>query len=344
VGARAYVSNKLTSRASQYDGIETTSLTRPFDARIVNAAVDLQPRLTAPLRFQGWSFSARSVRPPYALYLANGRVLAVSAPISAPYAPVDSPRGPAQQIQFRWRPPILTRGRNERIMREAFVSSFSLFRRFGAQASAAAGALLVVHYIVRDVFPLLVVDASVYGPYWSQRYVFIAHTFSGSLALLVGPLQFLPTLRRGYAWLHRWLGLVYLLAVFSASCSAFVLALRSTAPWTVTTALFAANVAWVVGVAIVFFTSKKDTVLHAQWATRTYLLTFGFISFRLLRDFPYFPANASEEARTTTAIWLAWILPWFAAEVAFTVERLSHRSARGAVRPSSVLPSKAEVL
>ena len=50
------------------------------------------------------------------------------------------------------------------------------------------------------------------------------HAFSGGIALLLGPFQFLSRLRDRFPTLHRWTGRVYLTAILIGGLTAFIIA------------------------------------------------------------------------------------------------------------------------
>ena len=57
------------------------------------------------------------------------------------------------------------------------------------------------------------------------RYVgLFVHIFSGGLALILGPFQFLSKLRNRKPTLHRWMGRIYLISILLGGLSAFLIA------------------------------------------------------------------------------------------------------------------------
>src|SRR5271154_4928124 len=68
---------------------------------------------------------------------------------------------------------------------------------------------------------LLVTDYPMYHAYRLQviadRHLLIPHTLAGTLALLIGPINFSASVRERYLRLHRTLGLIYIVSVFVGS-------------------------------------------------------------------------------------------------------------------------------
>jgi len=109
------------------------------------------------------------------------------------------------------------------------------------------------------------------------------HILGAMLAILIGPFQFLPGIRKG-RWLkvHRWLGRTYLLSILFGGLSG----------------LYMAQLAYGGSIARLGFTSlaslwlfsgyraykhirSKETDRHREWMTRNYALTFAAVALRL---------------------------------------------------------------
>lgn len=110
------------------------------------------------------------------------------------------------------------------------------------------------------------------------------HIAGGTLALLIGPLQFSATLRRRNLTLHRWLGRTYAAAVLLSS----VLSL-----WIVFTFELPAN-HWVMGAmgglwllctVFAWMAARGGRIdQHKLWMARSYGLTFTFVATRFVPD------------------------------------------------------------
>ena len=60
---------------------------------------------------------------------------------------------------------------------------------------------------------------------------------------------------------------------------------------------------------------------------RSYVVTFAFVTFRILFDYP--PTSRLQPAsdRAITMIWACWALPLLVTEVILQLKRLPHRTA-----------------
>lgn len=134
---------------------------------------------------------------------------------------------------------------------------------------------------------MLATDYPMYHAYRLQviadRHLLIPHTLAGTLALLIGPVNFSSRLRQRYLRLHRVLGCVYVVAVFVGAFTGIALAAgRPGFPGTVGQAA-----AWIVCTTAAFLTARnRQIVQHRQWMMRSYAVTFTFVSSRLLNLWP----------------------------------------------------------
>ena len=62
--------------------------------------------------------------------------------------------------------------------------------------------------------------------------------------------------------------------------------------------------------------------IHKEWMVRTYVVTFSFVTFRLLNDFG--PTSRLEPAndRANTIVWACWVIPLLVSEVILQLRRM----------------------
>jgi uncharacterized membrane protein len=146
------------------------------------------------------------------------------------------------------------------------------------------------------------------------------HVLCGTLALLLGPLQFIGTIRSRYTRIHRLIGKIYLISVLVGSPVALYIAVIHTF-MTIhdhigAVGLSGLAIAWFITSAMAFWAIKKGNISqHREWMIRSYTVTFGFTSFRLF--FYILPAISSLTVDEIGPImsWACWAVPLLFTEI-----------------------------
>ncbi len=136
---------------------------------------------------------------------------------------------------------------------------------------------------------------------------FVAHTVAGALALVVLPFQLLPALRRSGAWLHRWLGRIYVVAVAVSGTCALPIALGSFAGPVAASGFAMLAVCWL-GTTLTGWRMIRagDVNAHRRWMVRSAALTCAAITLRLYLPLP--PALGFTFAEGYRVIaWACWV-------------------------------------
>jgi uncharacterized membrane protein len=112
--------------------------------------------------------------------------------------------------------------------------------------------------------------------------VLVAHIFTATVALVLGPLQFIPKVR-AHKRIHRTLGRVYLLAgVLPSAVATIPVAAWSGRPLT-QIGLTTAAVLWLVTGGLAYRAARRrDFIGHRAWMMRNYALTFLAVTSRVL--------------------------------------------------------------
>lgn len=117
-----------------------------------------------------------------------------------------------------------------------------------------------------------------FGPY-----PLAAHAAGGSLALLLGPFQFLGGLRARRPLVHRTMGRLYVLGCLVGGVSGLILALGTTSGWVPGLGFGTLAIVWLTTTWLgVRAAMRRDFVRHRAWMVRTFALTLGAISLRFL--------------------------------------------------------------
>ena len=159
--------------------------------------------------------------------------------------------------------------------------------------------------------------------YWAMRGWLLMHITGGMVALFTGPWQFWTGFRARYARLHRWTGRIFLGGVAVGSIGAFRIGIASSAGWAFGFALIALAIAWVTTAGMAYYAILKRRIqVHKEWMVRAYVVTFAFVTFRLLND--YGPTSHLQPAgdRAVTIAWAWWGFPLLFTEVILQLRRM----------------------
>jgi len=108
------------------------------------------------------------------------------------------------------------------------------------------------------------------------------HVFSATIALILGPFQFLSGLRSRRPTLHRWMGRIYLIAILLASLAAFVIAPGTIAGLVGEFGLITLAILWLWTGFMAYTNIRAGNVeIHREWMIRNYALTFAAVTLRL---------------------------------------------------------------
>ncbi|MDG6109930.1 DUF2306 domain-containing protein [Dactylosporangium aurantiacum] len=177
------------------------------------------------------------------------------------------------------------------------------------------------------------------GPH---TWVLVTHVVTAAVALMAGPAQFVPAIRRRRA-LHRVIGRGYLLTgVLPAGLTAIPVALWSGHLLT-QVSLTVAAVLWLVTGALAYRAARRhDVAAHRAWMTRNYALTFLAVTSRVLVPLLLLawiplggPGIGSIGAQAPTMIPIGQTLGWLVNLA--VAERLIRRGRRARARSDNQL-------
>ena len=165
--------------------------------------------------------------------------------------------------------------------------------------------------------------------YMAHLTMLIIHIVASMLAILIGPFQFLPGIRKG-RWLkvHRWLGRTYLLSILFGGLSGLYMAQFAYGGPITETGFAALAVLWLYSGFMAYrHIRNKDIEQHREWMTRNYALTFAGVMLRLW--VPTSEALGIDFLVAYRAIgWLCWVPNLLVAEWIILGSRRSSRRAK----------------
>lgn len=137
---------------------------------------------------------------------------------------------------------------------------------------------------------------------------FYAHVFGASLALLIGPWQWLPGLRQRRPKLHRWLGRVYLLGgVLVGGLSGLVLAFQAFGGPLSQIGFGLLALLWLVSGWRAYRAIRQGRVdEHRRWMLRNFALACAAVTLRLYLPLAFVSGLPLAPAYAAIA-WLCWV-------------------------------------
>ena len=129
----------------------------------------------------------------------------------------------------------------------------------------------------------------------------LPHALAGTIAFLIGPLQFSATLRNANWKRHRLLGQIYVTAVTLSALLAIGITVWHQEFGQVQ--LLVQSLAWLLCTWCAFLSARnRNQAVHRLWAARSYSLTFFFVTIRLALG-AFFPTATPEQI-----VEIAWVL------------------------------------
>lgn len=173
-------------------------------------------------------------------------------------------------------------------------------------------------------------DITIYNPGFKPFAPFmIVHILGGIIALLIGPFQFFPVIRKNYTSLHRTLGKIFLLSVLISGTASIYLSIFDSllrkGEFTFGTGMIGLVLAWFITGGMAYWSiRKRNFIQHKEWMIRCYVVTSGFTVFRLIfkvvvmiDNFPYW-----NEIGGVTA-WACWSLPLLITEFIIQANKIN---------------------
>lgn len=176
---------------------------------------------------------------------------------------------------------------------------------------------LVLYFLRKYALHYFVFTPESYGTYfWPRISWVVPHVASGILAIVIGPLQFWPKMRRDYLQAHRIAGRVYVSVVLIGSIAAVGLATKTESGPVYALGLCGLALAWFTTTGMAFVAiRRKNLTQHKQWMVRSYVVTFAFVTFRLADDSMRAAGIMADDERSKLLAWACWAVPLLIAEV-----------------------------
>lgn len=142
----------------------------------------------------------------------------------------------------------------------------------------------------------------------ANRVVVYVHVFASSVALILGPFQFMDGLRARRLELHRWMGRLYLgVGVLLGGLAGLHMSLYAYGGLVSQLGFGALALGWLyTGVRAYLAIRAKDVASHRRWMVRNFALAFGAVTLRL-----WLPGSVAAgvpfELAYPAVAWLCWV-------------------------------------
>ena len=194
-----------------------------------------------------------------------------------------------------------------------------------------AAALVATGFFVNTALPYLLLDAARLARYDTRRGWLLMHVAAGAVALLIGPLQLWLGANQRAMWLHRWLGVTYVISVGVGAIAAFYLAVHTSLGWVFGAGITGLGIAWIVTTTMAVAAIRRGLVeQHQEWMIRSYVVTFAFVTFRILWTILAAAHIGTLSEQFGAASWFCWALPLLITEVVLQGRRIFERANCGA--------------
>lgn len=168
--------------------------------------------------------------------------------------------------------------------------------------------------------------------YLAHHAMLMVHIIASMLAILLGPFQFLPTLKKGRPLkFHRWLGRTYLLSVLAGGLGGLYMAQFAYGGLIARLGFATLALLWLYsGYQAYQRIRHKDIAGHRQWMIRNYALTLAGTMLRVWVPLLVGAVGLDFTVGYIIIAWLCWVPNLLVAE--WIVHRRRRRHQRVAVR------------
>lgn len=171
----------------------------------------------------------------------------------------------------------------------------------------------VAFFVLTDVIKYFLWSEESYGYYWQFRVPLLLHVIGGLAALVAGVFQLWSGTFRRSMQVHPWTGRFYVAGVVVGAIGGIVLGATSAVygiAWSV--GIMGLAFAWLATTMVAVHCIRRRNVrAHQQWMIRSYIVTFGFVTFRIFIDYLPYEAmwGVPRPEMANSLIWSVWVVP-----------------------------------
>ncbi len=147
-------------------------------------------------------------------------------------------------------------------------------------ASLGIGAYALVAYSTRPLGTL--VHPQMQAIFETHRLGIFTHIFASSVAILLGPFQFMAAVRSRWPSFHRWSGRMYLLGVLIGGLAAIYMSAFAFGGLVSTLGFSSLGLIWLFTRFRAYATARaRDFAAHRAWMIRNFALTLAAVTIRI---------------------------------------------------------------
>ena len=151
----------------------------------------------------------------------------------------------------------------------------------------------------------------------------VGHFAAASCTLFLGPLQFIPVIRRKYIRFHRISGKLYIIGSLISAFTVFILLATTYSLPGAIPSLGLLSIIWIFTTIMAYISIRHHHVKqHEQFMIRSYVCGFAFVFIRLLPEINsmtgIFNFIENETMRATAYEWICWVYPLIITEFFLT--------------------------
>jgi uncharacterized membrane protein len=148
----------------------------------------------------------------------------------------------------------------------------------------------------------------------------MVHIIAALTALVLGPFQFIPSIRKKYPQSHRLMGKIYLCcivvaAIASLEMSVVKIIIKEKAI-IFGTGLFMLAVVWLLTSGMAYWSARsRNFVQHREWMVRSFVVTCAFTTFRLAQQTLTNQFGIDGGVAAELMAWACWSVPLIVTEI-----------------------------
>jgi uncharacterized membrane protein len=179
-----------------------------------------------------------------------------------------------------------------------------------------------LYFIFNNAFHYFSFNKHEYGAsLWPQHAPWLLiHIICGMTALILGPFQFIPAIRKKYPKVHRTMGKVYLCNVLVAGIASLDLSINkiiiTEKAIAYGTGLAMLAIVWLLTSGMAYWSVRsKNFLQHREWMVRSFVVTCAFTTFRLMAKILAYQFHLGPSDLGPLLAWFCWAIPLFITEI-----------------------------